>query len=87
MVHWTCIAITNQILLADLSDVAVFAVFREQVIERLFTAWSHFGRDRVVPFLAVGEDGIDIEYHTTKIEGPVSNDIANSKAGMADRRG
>ncbi len=72
--------IAQQILLTDIGDVAVLVILGEEVIEGLFTRGAQFGRDRFVPFFAVGKDRVDIENHPAKIEEFVADDIANGKA-------
>lgn len=79
------IPIALKVLLADVGDVAVLTILGEQMIEGLFAAWAHFQRDRFVPFLAIGEDGVDIENNAAKIEHLMAHHIANSKMRVADR--
>src|SRR3546814_20714394 len=50
-----------QVLLADISDIAVFVVFREQVIKRLLPFRAHRLGNGFPPFLGIREFGIDIE--------------------------
>lgn len=79
MVDRTSFAIGQQVLLADIGDIAGIAIFSEQVIEWLLAVRAHLFRDRFVPFLTIGEDRIDVENHAAKIENFVTNDIANPK--------
>ena len=76
------VAIFEQVLLADIGGVARITILGEQVVERLFALRADFHRDRFVPFLAVGEDRINIENNTTKIEHPVTHDIADPEPGV-----
>src|SRR5690606_21804635 len=39
--------------------------------------------NRLVPFLAIGEYGIDIEYHAAEVEQAVAHDVANAEARFA----
>ena len=76
----------QQIALADIGDVTRIAVFREQVIKGLILARAQILRDLIVPFLGIGEDGIDIEHDPTEIEHPVPHDVADREIGVDDRR-
>ena len=76
--------IGQQILLADIGDIAAIGIFREKMIEglvswRLQVLWNRF-----IPFLAIGEDRIDIIDHAAEIENPVADDIANGEARIKD---
>ncbi len=71
----------HQILLADISDVARFAIVGERMIERLVAARGCSGLDSV-PFLAVGEDRIDIEHHAAKAEDAVFHLVADPEEGV-----
>src|SRR3990167_5326999 len=55
------LCIRLEVLLADIGDIAVLVVLGEKVIERLVTRGTDVLGDRLVPFLAVGEDRVDIE--------------------------
>src|SRR3546814_3343319 len=50
-----------QVLLADISDIAVFVVFCEQVIKRLLPFRAHRLGNGFPPFFGIREFGIDIE--------------------------
>src|SRR6185503_2343412 len=76
----------DQILLADVGDVARLGVLGEQMVERLVLGWPHAFRNGLVPFLAVGELRIDVEDHAPKVEQPVANDLADREAREWDRR-
>ena len=82
MIDRTAIAVSQQVLLADIGDVATVTVLREQVIKGLLAMGAHFLGDRFVPFLAIGEDRIDIEHHAAKIEHAMPHDIANPEARL-----
>ena len=77
MIDWSGLAISQQVLLADIGDIAGLAIFSEQVVEWLFAVRADFLRDRFIPLFAVREDRIDIIDHAPKIEDPVAHDIAN----------
>jgi hypothetical protein len=76
----------HQILLTDISNIAVVRIFREQMIERLILARSNLGWNRIVPFLAIGKDRIDIEDHTAKFKHSVAHHIADAKTRARNRR-
>src|SRR3546814_3784391 len=56
------------------------------MVERLVPVRTQILGDRLVPFLAIGEDRIDIEDHAAEIEQAVPNNLADSEIGMRDRR-
>src|SRR3546814_16396551 len=56
------------------------------MVERLVPVRTKILGDRLVPFLAIGEDRIDIEDHAAEIEQAVPNNLADSEIGMRDRR-
>ena len=76
--------IGQQILLADISDVAAVGIFRQQMVKRLVPRWLQILWNGLIPFLAVGEDRIDIIDYAAKIKNPVANDIANGEARIED---
>ena len=78
--------VAEQVLLADIGDVARFRILGEQVVIGLVLGRTQVLRYRLVPFLAVGEDRIDVEDHAAEIEQPVAYDLANREAGGRDRR-
>src|SRR3546814_1748533 len=41
-------------------------------------------RNGLIPFLAIGEDRINIEHHATKSEHAVLHNVADTEAGMRD---
>ena len=81
--------IGDQVLLADVGDVAALGIFGEQMVEGLVPGRTDFFGNRFVPFVAVGEDRVDVEDHAAKVEQAVSNDVADpeTRAGHVDRRG
>ena len=74
----------QQILLADIGDIAAVGIFREQMIKRLVFRRLQILRNRVIPFVAIGENRVDIIDHAAKIEYPMADDIANGKARIED---
>jgi hypothetical protein len=78
--------VRHQILLAHIGDVARLPVLGEQVIEGLVLLRPNLLGDRLIPFVAVGEDGIDIEDHAAEIEHAVADDIADREIGMRNGR-
>src|SRR5690606_24193833 len=79
--------VAEQVLLADVRDVGRILAFGEQVVERLVAPRAHLLGDRLVPFLAVGEDRVDVEHHAAEIELLVAYDVAAREArpGMGRR--
>jgi hypothetical protein len=86
MFHRAALCIAQQVLLANISYVGRFLVFGEEVVIRLFTLRSNVFRDRFVPFLAIGENWVDIENHPAEIECTVAHDIADVEAGISMAR-
>ena len=86
MIDRTADAVTHQILLADIGDISRIVVLGEKMVKRLVACRSDFGRDRLIPFLAIGEDRIDIEDDAAKIEHAVADDISYAEAGRDDGR-
>ena len=78
--------VDHQILLADISDISAVGIFGEQMVKGLVLARANIGGDRRIPFLAIGEDGIDIENHAAEIEQPMTHNIADRKISMRDGR-
>ena len=70
----------DQILLADVRDVARLGVFGEQMVERLILAWADRLGDRFIPFFAIGKYRIDVENDAAKFEMAVFDDFAQSEA-------
>ena len=71
----------TQVLLADVGDVAALGILGEQVVERLVLGRAHLLGDRLIPFLAVGEDRVDVEDHAAEIEQAVAHDLADARSG------
>ncbi len=78
--------VQQQILLTDISDIAAFAIFGEQMVERLIAIGLCVVWDRLIPLFAVGKDRINVEDHATKTEPPMTHDITNGEAGMGNDR-
>ena len=72
--------IADQVLLADICDVGIVVALGQQVIKRLIPVRANIFGNGIVPFLAIGENRIDIEDHTAKIEQAMAHDIANGEA-------
>ena len=79
MIHRFPTVVSEQVLLAHISDIAGFAIFGEQVIEGLMLVGAGVFRDRLIPFLAVGEDGIDVEHDAPETEAAMLDDIADAE--------
>src|SRR3569623_1406781 len=75
-----------QVLLADIGDVARLHIFGEQVIERLVLGRANTFGNRLIPFLAVREDRVDVEDDAAKIAHAVPHDNADREARMRHRR-
>ena len=63
MVDRLVAVVGQQVLLADIGDVAALRVFGEEMVEGLVLRRTDRLGNGVVPFLAVGKFGIDIEYY------------------------
>ena len=74
----------DEVLLADVGDVALLRILGEQVVEGLVLGRAHRFGDRLVPFLAIGELGIDVEDDAAEVEQPVAHDFADAVAGQGD---
>ena len=80
MINRAAASIGHKITLADIGNITRLLVFGEEVIERLIAWRANVFGDRGVPFLAIGEDRVDIEDHAAKIEQAMPDDIANAEA-------
>ena len=78
--------ILDQILLADIGDIARFAIFGEQMVERLVAVGPDVRRNRFEPFFGIRENGIDIENDAAEPEQTVLYDITDAKACVRNRR-
>ncbi len=79
--------VPDQILLTDIGDVITLVAFGEQVVERLVAIGPDLFGNGLIPFFAIGEDRIDIEDDTAKIESFVTHDIANREVCAQSTRG
>ena len=82
VVHWPLFIVRHQILLADIGDIAVFQILGEKMVEWLVFCRANIFGDRLIPFLAVRKDRINIENHAAKFENTVAHDITNAKSGV-----
>ena len=57
------------------------------MVEGLVLGRAHRLGDRLIPFVAVGEFGVDVEDHAAEIEQAMAHDLANAEAGDGDRGG
>jgi len=71
--------ITSQVLLADVRNVTAFIVLGQKVVERLIARGAYVCGDRFIPFFAIGEDRVDVENDTPKIEQFMPYDISYSE--------
>src|SRR5690606_1299700 len=67
------------------SDLRIL-VLGQQVVKRLVAVRAQILGNRLVPFLAIGEYGIDIEYHAAEVEQAVAHNVADAKARFAMAR-
>src|SRR5262245_36074233 len=74
--------IDQQILFGDIGDVGCLRILRQQVIERLMLPRPHFRRNRLVPLLRVGEDGIDVEDNAAERKQAMLDDLSDLKLGL-----
>jgi hypothetical protein len=79
--------VADQILLADIGDVALLAILGEQVVEGLLLRRADLLGDRLVPFLAVRKLGVDVEDHPPEVEQSVPDDLADREARQRDGGG
>ena len=86
MVDRLSLVIEDQILLANVSDVAALGILGEQVIEGLVLGRPDFFRNGLIPFVAVGKFGIDIEHHAAKIEQAMADDLVEPTAPSIEER-
>ena len=87
VIYRTLFLVSDQILLADIGDIARLPVLCEQVIEGLILRGADVFRNGVVPFFAVRKDGVDIEYDAPEWEDFMADNRANAKSGMRNGRG
>src|SRR5690606_28458439 len=71
--------VVEKVLLRHIGDVFRLVVLGQQVIEWLVLRRPDFGRDRLVPFVGVGEFGIDVEDDAPEREQPMADHLANSE--------
>jgi hypothetical protein len=78
--------VDDKVLLADIGDVSGLGILGEQMVKRLVPGRAEVLGNRFVPFLAIGEFGIDVEHHATEVEDPVTHHVADreTRAGHAD---
>lgn len=74
----------QQILLADIGDIARFGVLGEQMVEGLVLGRANLFGNRVIPFVAISEDGVDVEDHAANIEHAVPHDVTDREPGARD---
>src|SRR5690606_13976996 len=67
--------------------VARFAIVREKVVEGLVARGAGRLWNGLIPFLAIGEDRIDIEHHAAETQQAMAYLLADAEAGMGDSRG
>jgi hypothetical protein len=91
MVHRAGFAVFQQVLLADIGDIGPILILGEEVVIGLLAPGAQILGDRFVPFLAVGEDGVDVEddprksYSRWRTTSPIAK-LAWLARGMSMRR-
>ena len=78
--------VLDQVLLADVGDVALLGILREQMVEGLVLRRTDRLGDGLIPFIAVREDRVDVEDHPAEIEQAVAHDVADAEAGLGHGR-
>ena len=73
--------IGQQVLLGNIGDIGRLGVLGQQMIEGLLPMRPQFGRNRLQPFISIGENRIDIEHHAPKRVNAVFDDVADVEAG------
>lgn len=73
--------VCDQIALADIGEVALILILREEMIEWLIARRANILGNGFIPFFAIGKDRVDIEDDSSKIEHAVPDNVANTKAG------
>lgn len=86
MPDWLATVVRQQILLADISDVAAVVAFREKMIKWLVFGGLQILRNGFIPFFAIRKHRIDIIDHAAKIKNAVAYDITNGEAGIENVR-
>jgi hypothetical protein len=86
MVDRAFIIVTHQILLADIGNIGRLTIFGKKVVKRLILARAHFLGDRLIPFIGIVEDRVDIKHDTAKIKKAVADNRTNTKIGRRHRR-
>jgi len=79
--------VVHQILLADVSDIARLHILCQQVVKRLILPRSKAFRDRIIPFVGVAKDRINVEHYAAEIEHAMANDVTDREPRMRDGRG
>src|SRR3712207_2779456 len=77
MVDWLVGLVRQQILLADIGRVAAFAILGEKVVEGLVLRRPYLFGNRLIPFLGIGEDGIDVVDDAAEFEDPVAHHVTD----------
>ena len=84
VVDLAAVLVGDEVLLANVRDVARLRILGEQVIERLVPGRAQVLGDRLIPFLAVGEFRVNVEDDAAEIEQAVANHVANAVVQMAE---
>ena len=71
----------QQVLFGHVGDIFRIGIFREQMVERLVLAGTHFLRNREPPLFRIIEFRVDVENETPEWEMPVLYDLADRKLG------
>jgi hypothetical protein len=76
--------VRQKILLGDVGHVFGFSVLREQMIIGLILVRTNIRRNRLIPFLGVAKERVDIEYYAAKRIDAMPDDLADGILGTAN---
>src|SRR5262249_42805849 len=83
MTDWFAGRVGQKVLLGDIGDIGALGVLGEQVVERLILVRTHFGGDRLIPFICVVEFRIVVEHDPAEREDAVADHRSDGKFGGA----
>ena len=69
--------VRHQVSFRDIGDIVRLLVLCEEVVIGLVLGRAKMFRDRLIPFIGIGEDRVDIEDDAAKLEQPVLDDLAD----------
>lgn len=80
-------AVGNKVPLTYIGHVARLLILGEEMVEWLIARWAQIFGNRLIPFLTICKDRVDIENDTAKVEEPVADDFTYAKAAASLTRG